>query len=183
MTIFPTHKTQLKTKLSRQEILENFEHNNIYTLGFYYELKENGKSYILNPVRKENSRQNFAPIVNLKITEKYPYTNVSLSFLPIKTTGIMSLIFSIAFLVASAGFATHDFINSGFSLGSLLLYISIGLSYYIISFLKFSFEVLSIKKQIEEHINAGNTEISEEKMSKLQSWYEKERDPFKFKNK
>ncbi len=182
MTIFPTHKTELKTKLSRQEILEKLESNNIYTIGFYYKLKENGNDYILNPTRKESGHNIFTSVVNVKITEKSSYTAVSLRFLPLKANTIGFLISSLLFFAASVGITAFNIVNKGFSIGNLLTLL-IGLFVYIFFMLMFSFEVLSIKKQIEEHIEAESIETPEEEMSKLQKWYEKDREPFKFRNK
>ncbi len=182
MTIFPTHKTELKTTLSKQEVLERLEQNNIYTIGFYYELKEKGTAYILNPVRKESGRNLFASAVNVKIAEKSPHTIINLSFLPLKATNIGVLIISILIFLAFAGLAISDIVNTGFSISSLI-YFFIGLLFYVYCMLMFSFEALSVKKQIEEHIDAESSEISEDEMSKLQKWYEKEREPFKFRNK
>ncbi|MDO4420118.1 MAG: hypothetical protein Q4B92_07120 [Ruminococcus sp.] len=181
MTIFPTHKTALKTTLSKQEVLERLEHNNIYTIGFYYELKENGTAYTLNPVRKESGRNIFASVVNVKITEKSPHTIVNLRFSSLKSTTIGVLISSVLIFFAFAGLAISDIINTGFSISSLI-YFFIGLLFYVFFMLMFSFEVLSIRKQIEEHVDAESNEISEEEMTKLQKWYEKEREPFKFRN-
>lgn len=180
MTIFPTHKTKLKTKLSRQEILEKLKHNNIYTIGFYYKLKEKGKSYILNPVKKERGRNIFASEVNVKIAEKSQHTIVDLSFSPLKSTNIGILISSLLLFLGCVGVAVFDIVNTGFSVGTLL-YLPIGLIFYIIAMLMFSFEAISIRKQIEEHIEAEPEE--EKEASKLQDWYEKEREPFKFRNK
>lgn len=182
MTIFPTHKTELKTKLPRQEILERLESNNIYTIGFYYKLKENGKDYILNPIRKERGRNIFTPVVNVKIAENTSHTAVSLSFQPLKVNTIGFLISSLLFFAASVGFSVFDIVNTGFSIGNLLT-ILVWVFVYIFFMLMFSFEVLSIRKQIEEHIEAESIETPEEEMSKLQKWYEKDREPFKFRNK
>ena len=182
MTIFPTHKTELKTKLPRQEILERLESNNIYTIGFYYKLKETGKDYILNPIRKERGRNIFTPVVNVKIAEKTSHTAVSLSFQPLKVNTIGFLISSLLFFAASVGISVFDIVNTGFSIGNLLT-ILVGVFVYIFFMLMFSFEVLSIRKQIEEHIEAESIETPEEEMSKLQKWYEKDREPFKFRNK
>ena len=182
MTIFPTHKTELETKLPRQEILERLESNNIYTIGFYYKLKETGKDYILNPIRKESGRNIFTPVVNVKIAENTSHTAVSLSFQPLKVNTIGFLISSLLFFAASVGFSVFDIVNTGFSIGNLLT-ILVGVFVYIFFMLMFSFEVLSIRKQIEEHIEAESIETPEEEMSKLQKWYEKDREPFKFRNK
>lgn len=182
MTIFPTHKTELKTKLPRQETLEKLESNNIYTIGFYYELKENGKDYILNPIRTNRGRNIFTSVVNVKIAEKTSHTAVSLSFQPLKVNTIGFLISSLLFFAASVGISVFDIVNTGFSIGNLLT-ILIGLLFYICCMLMFSFEVLSIRKQIEELIEAESIDTPEEEMSKLQKWYEKDREPFKFRNK
>lgn len=182
MTIFPTHKTELKTKLPHQEVLKRLERNNIYTIGFYYELKENNTSYILNPVRKDRGRNIFASTVNVKISEKNLYTTVNLSFLPLKATNIGVLFLSLLIFVISASISVFNILNTGFSIGNLCLLL-IGVLFYIFCMLMFSFEVISTKKQIEEHIDAESNEIPEEEKSKLQKWYEKEREPFKFRNK
>ena len=180
MTIFPTHKTKLKTELTKQEVLNNLEQNNIYTVGFYYELKQNSKSFILNPVKKERGRNLFAPVINVELSEKSMHTQVNLSFSPLKATSIGVLISSLLLLAISVGIAFFDIANTGFSVGTLL-YLPIGLIFYIITMLMFSFEAISIRKQIEEHIEAEAEE--EKEPSKLQDWYEKDREPFKFRNK
>lgn len=182
MTIFPTHKTQLKTKLSHKETLERLESNNIYTTGFYYKLKENGKDYILDPIRKESGRNIFTSVVNVKIAEKTSHTIVNLSFQPLKANTIGFLISSLLFFTALVGISVFNIVNTGFSIGNLLTILE-GLFVYIFFMLMFSFEVLSIRKQIEEHIEAENIDTPEEEMSKLQKWYEKDREPFKFRNK
>ncbi|MBQ7809516.1 MAG: hypothetical protein IJ346_00950 [Clostridia bacterium] len=180
MTIFPTHKTELKTKLTKQEVLNNLEQNNIYTVGFYYELKQTNKSYILNPFKKERGRNLFSPVVNVKLSEKPMHTQVNLSFSPLKATSTGVLISSLLLFIACIGVAVLDIANTGFSVGTLL-YLPIGLLFYIIAMLMFSFEVISIRTQIEEHIEAEPEEVKEP--SKLQDWYEKDREPFKFRNK
>lgn len=182
MTIFPTHKTELQTKLPRQETLEKLESNNIYTIGFYYELKENGKDYILNPIRTNRGRNIFTSVVNVKIAEKTSHTAVSLSFQPLKVNTVGFLIFSLLFFAASVGISVFDIVNTGFSIGNLLT-ILVGVFVCIFFMLMFSFEVLSIRKQIEELIEAESIDTPEEEMSKLQKWYEKDREPFKFRNK
>lgn len=174
MTIFPTHKSELKTKLSRQEILDRLEHNNIYTIGFYYQLETNGKSYLLNLVRKESGRNIFATTVNVKIAEKTSHTIVSLSFLPLKANSIGILIFSLLFIAVTLVISAFDIVNTGFSIGNLLTILA-GWLLYIFCMLMFSFEVLSIRKQIEEHIEAEIHEVTEDEMSRLQKWYEKKR--------
>ena len=182
MTIFPTHKTELKTKLSKQEVLERLEKNNIYTIGFYYELKNKGTSYLLNPTRKDHGRNIFATNVNIKISEKIQHTTVDLSFFPLKSTNIGLLIFSLLVFISSVAIGVFEIINTGFSINKLI-YIPIVLLFYVIMMLMFSFEVISIRKQIEEALEAEIHEVTEEEMSKLQKWYEKEREPFKFRNK
>ena len=183
MTIFPTHKTELKTDLSKQEVLETLEHNNIYTPGFYYKLKENGTTYTkdelaeisatytLNPVRKNSGRNLFAPVIDLKIIEKTPHTIVNLSFSSLKSTNLGVLISSILIFIAFAGLAVSDIVNTGFSIGSLIFF-PIGLLFYVFCVLMFSFEVRSINKQIEEHINAKPDEPTEKKKFKPRNRYE-----------
>lgn len=182
MTLFPTHKTELKTKLPRQEILERLKSNNIYTKGFYYELKENRKDYILNPIRKGSGRNIFTSVVNIKIAEKTSHTIVNLSFQPLKANAIGFLITTLLLFSVSVGLSVFDILKTGFSIGNLLT-LMIGLLFYIFCMLMFSFEVLSIRKQIEEHIEAESIDTPEDEMSKLQQWYEKDREPFKFRNK
>ena len=174
MTIFPTHKTELKTKLPRHEVVKRLEDNDIYTVGFKYVLKENGISYRLEPKRKDRGRNILAPIIDVKISEKLPDTFITLSFYPLKATNIGLMIISLIFFAISIGAATFEIINTGFST-SKLFYIPICLLFYTIVMLMLSFEVISIRKQIEETVEAEIHEVTEEEMSKLQKWYEKKR--------
>lgn len=171
MTIFPTHKTKLKTDLSKQEVLEKLECNNIYTIGFYYELKENGTAYTLNPVRKNSGRNLFAPVIDLKIIEKQPHSIVNLSFSSLKSSSTGVLIVSVLVFIAFAGLAVADIVNKGFTTGSLI-YFPIGLLFYVFCMLMFFFEVRSIKTQLKEHLNAELYKPAKKGKSKHLNRYE-----------
>lgn len=183
MTIFPTHKTELKTKLPRHEVLKRLVHNDFYVWGFDYKLDKIKSNYILKPVRQALGPRNAGvPVIKINITPKTDGIDVCLSFIPFTAVSIflliwLSMAFAMQILIIYMITAPY-----GFRLTHLLPTFIVGLG-YLIGLIIFSVEVINIRKQIEEHINAESTEISEEKMSKLQSWFEKEREPFNFRHK
>ncbi len=183
MTIFPTHKTQLKTKLPRHEVLKRLVHNDFYVWGFDYKLDKVKHDYLLKPVRQALGPRNAGvPVIKINITPKTNGTGVNLSFKPFTGVSIFLLVWlfmALAMQILIIGMITVPY---GFQLTHLLPTFIGGLG-YLMGLIIFSVEVISIRKQIEEHIDAESIETSEEKILKLQSWYEKEREPFKFRNK
>lgn len=183
MTIFPTHKTELKTKLPRHEVLKRLVHNDFYVWGFDYNLDKIKHDYILKPVRKPlGPRNSGVPVIKLNITPQKDGTGINLSFSPFTFVSIFLIIWLSMALVMQILLICMITIPYGFILTHLLPTFIGGL-FYLISLIIFSVEVISIRKQIEEHIEAESIETPEEEISKLQKWYEKDREPFKFRNK
>lgn len=58
MTIFPTHKTEYKTKLPRHEVINRLEHNDFYVIGFDYKLVNADNGHTLKPIREELGPRN-----------------------------------------------------------------------------------------------------------------------------
>jgi len=175
MTIFPTHKTELKTKLPRHEVLKRLVHNDFYVSGFDYKLDKIKSNYILKPVRQAlGPRNSGVPIIKINIAPKTDGTGVSLSFIPFTAVSIflliwLSMAFAMQILIICMITVPH-----GFRLTHLLPTFIGGIG-YLISLIIFSVEVISIRKQIEEAIEAEIHEVTEDEMSKLQKWYEKKR--------
>ncbi len=183
MTLFPTHKTELKTKLPRHEVLKRLVHNDFYVAGFFYKLDKIKYDYILKPVRQEfGPRNSGVPIIKINITPQTNGTKVNLSFRPFMVVNIFLLVWLTMALAMQVALIVTSFPQYGFRLGYLLpsFVCSIG---YLIALIIFSVEVISIRKQIEEALEAEIHEVTEDEMSKLQQWYEKDREPFKFRNK
>ena len=181
MTIFPTHKTELKTKLPRHEVLKRLVHNDFYAWGFNYKLDKIKHDYILKPVRQPLGPRNAGePVIKLSITPQKDGTSIDLSFVPFTSVCIFLIIWLSMALVMQILLICMITIPYGFMLTHLLPTFMGGL-FYLISLIIFSVEVISIRTQIEEHIEAEPEE--EKEPSKLQDWYEKDREPFKFRNK
>ena len=178
MTIFPTHKTELKTKLPRYEVINRLENNDFYALGYCYELEKGNADYSLIPKRDNivyrSPKSSSPPIVALSIEQKSDNTNVALKFSPLKKEIIRAFwgfaLLLLAQIFVFALYTVHNGIDFAF-----FVPIIAGAIGYLLFFLAFSFEVLSIRKQIEEAIEAEIHEVTEDEMSKLQKWYEKKR--------
>ncbi len=175
MTIFPTHKTELKTKLPRHEVLKRLVHNDFYVWGFDYKLDKIKFDYILKPVRQAFGPRNAGvPVIRLNITPKTDGTGVSLSFIPFTAVSIFLLIWLSMAFVMQILIVCMITVPYGFRLTHLLPTFMGGIG-YLISLIIFSVEVISIRKQIEEAVEAEIHEATEDEMSKLQKWYEKKR--------
>lgn len=178
MTIFPTHKTELKTKLPRHEVIKRLQHNDFYALGYCYELEKNNENYTLTPKRDttvyRSPNSTTPPIIAMSIEQKSDNAKVALRFFPLKREIIRALwglaLLLFAQILVFALYTIHKGIDFAF-----FAPIIAGVIVYLLFFLAFSFEVLSIRKQIEEAIEAEIHEVTEDEMSKLQKWYEKKR--------
>ncbi len=174
VTIFPTHKTELKTKLPRHEILKRLEGNDFYALGYNYKLIKDKEKYFIVPERDVNSYRSHKcsapPTIHLHINTNIENTKVQLNFFPLTrdiviTASAVATILLFQFIVLFWG--NISFISFLPTIFSPIAYLG--------GFLKFSFEVINIRKQIEEAIEAEIHEVTEDEMSKLQKWYEKKR--------
>lgn len=175
MTIFPTHKTELKTKLPRHEVLKRLVHNDFYVAGFDYKLDKINYDYILKPVRQELGPRNAGvPVTKINITPQKDGTSVNLSFHPLMGVNIFLMVWLTMTLAMQVLTICMITVPYSFTLTHLLPSF-IGAIGYLIALIIFSAEVISIRKQIEECIEAEIHEITEEEMSKLQKWYEKKR--------
>ena len=175
MTIFPTHKTRLKTKLPRHEVLRKLENNDFYALGYDYKLEKTDSQFTLNPYRDttiyRSINSSSPPIIAMSVEQKSDITEINLRFFPLKreiirTSLAVALVFLIQ-LVILIICITQQCINYTTFIPSLA-----GIMVYLFCFIIFSVEVISIRKQIEEHIEAEIQEVNEDEMSKLQKWYE-----------
>lgn len=172
MTIFPTHKTELKTKLPRHEVVKRLEDNDFYVVGYDYKLEKNQIDYTLKPVHEpQGPRNQTAPVIKLDIKPNVDYTRVSMSFRPFTAISIIYLVTLIFIFVFQIALAVVGFNYGQFNILYLLPTFITGLV-YLISLIIFSVEVISIRKQIEEAIEAEIHEVTEDEMSKLQKWYE-----------
>ena len=175
MTIFPTHKTELKTKLPRHEVLKRLEDNDFYVVGYDYKLEKNQNGYTLKPVHEpQGPRNDSVPVITLDVRPNVDYTHISMSFRPftaISVIYLVTLIFIFAFQIA---LSVVGFNYGQFNILYLLPTFITGLV-YLINLIIFSVEVISMRKQIEETIEAEIHEVTEDEMSKLQKWYEKKR--------
>lgn len=178
MTIFPTHKTELKTKLPRHEVLKRLENNEFYAIGYCYKLEKSDADYTLKPQRDttvyRNPKSSTPPIMAMSIEQKRDNTEVDLKFFPLRreiaitAIGItLVMLMQIAVLIISI---THNNISFNSFIPSM-----VGIIVYLLGLLKFSFEVIHIRKQIVEALEAEIHEVTEDEMSKLQKWYEKKR--------
>jgi len=175
MTIFPTHKTELKTKLPRHEVLKRLVHNDFYVWGFDYKLDKVKHDYLLKPVRQALGPRNAGvPVIKLNITPKTDGTSINLSFTPLTGVSIFMLIWLSMALAMQILIICMITVPYGFRFTHLLPTFMGGIG-YLISLIIFSVEVISIRKQIEETLEAEIHEVTEDEMSKLQKWYEKKR--------
>ena len=181
MTIFPTHKTELKTKLPRHDVLKRLVHNDFYAWGFNYKLDKIKQNYILKPVRKPLGPRNAGvPVIRINIIPQTDGTDVKLSFTPFTGVSIFLMVWLSMALAMQILIIAMITVPYSFTIIQLLPTFIAGI-FYLIFLIIFSVEVISIRKQIEEHIEAEPEEVKEP--SKLQDWYEKDREPFKFRNK
>ncbi len=175
MTIFPTHKTKLKTKLPRHEVLNRLVHNDFYVWGFDYKLDKIKYDYFLKPVRQElGPRNSGVPVIKINLTPQTDGTKLNLSFRPITAVSIIFLIWLTMAFAMQIAFIATTIGEVGFSLVHLLPTL-MGLVAYLVGLIIFSVEVISIRKQIEEALEAEIHEVTDGEKSKLQKWYEKKR--------
>lgn len=175
MTIFPTHKTELKTKLSRQEVIDRLEFNNFYYPNVDYELRKYPGYFILMSVYRNGkppkSNEFRAKIV---INPEEKGSTVTLKFYPEESRAIWDLVILIILMIIQVVLIITAINNSSLSLG-VFAPIIIAPIYYILQTIFFSVLAITLKKQIEEALEAEIHEVTEDEMSKLQKWYEKKR--------
>lgn len=182
MTIFPTHKTEFKTNLSRQEVIDRLECNDFYFPGAHYELKKYTGYHELITVNENKPSSNKTFRSKIVINPEAKGSTVKLSFYPDDGQNIMNIMVLVILLVIQAVLIIAS-VNKGFLSTAIFIPAITAPAYYIIQLIFFSVMAITLRKQIEEHIEAEKTEIPIEETSKLQQWYEKDREPFKFRNK
>ena len=175
MTIFPTRKTELKTKLSKQEAIERLEFNKFYHPNTDYELRKFSDHFMLVSV----NRINHPPKANTFraktiINQKEQGSTVTLRYYPDEGRVGIDLTVLIILIVIQIILIITAVLNSYLSL-AVFIPIIIATIYYLIQLILFSVLAISLEKQIEEAIEAEIHEVTEDEMSKLQKWYEKKR--------
>lgn len=175
ITVFPTHKTELKTKLPRHEVLKRLETNDFYVVGYDYKLVKNHDDYTLKPVHEpQGPRNDSVPVIMLDVKPSGDYTHIFMSFRPFTAVSIIFLVILLSLFAFQVALTVIGVNAQQFNILYLLPTFITGLV-YLISLIIFSLEVISIRKQIEELLEAEIHEVTEDEMSKLQKWYEKKR--------
>ena len=174
MTIFSTHKTELKTKLPRQEVINRLECNDFYNPAASYELKKHTGFFELITVNKNKPPKDKTFRAKVVINPEREGSTVKLSFYPDEGNVIMNAIVLVILLVIQAVLIITS-VNNAFFSPAVFIPVIIAPVYYLLQSISFSFMVVTLRKQIEETIEAEIHEITEEEMSKLQRWYEKKR--------
>lgn len=183
MTIFPTRKAKYKTALSKDEVINRLEFNDFYLPNGDYELRKHNGYFVLMSV----SRNNHPPKANtfrakFIVNAEEKGSTIKLSFYPDEAQAYVHLTVLIILLIIQAVLIITA-INNSFLSPAIFVPIITAPIYYLLQAISFSVLAITLEKQIAEAIEAEIHEITEEEMSKLQKWYEKERDPFKFRNK
>ncbi len=175
MTIFPTHKTELKTKLSRQEVIDRLEFNNFYYPNTDYVLKKLPGHFMLMSVHHYDPPTNANTFrAKIVINPEKNGSTVRISYYPderdvikyITLFSIMMIVQVILIIVA---------IQKSFMMLAVFTPLIFAPILYLATLIFFSVLAVTLEKQIEEAIEAEIHEVTEDEMSKLQKWYEKKR--------
>ena len=174
MTIFPTHKTELKTKFSRQEIINRLECNDFYYPAASYELRKHAGYFELITIYENKPPTDNPFRAKVIINPEKTGSTVRLSFYPDEGYVIMNAIVLIILLVIQAVLIITS-VSNAFLSPAVFIPIIIAPIYYLMQLIFFSVSVISLRKQIEEAVEAEIHEITENEMSRLQKWYERKK--------
>lgn len=175
MTIFPTHKTEYKTALPKDEVINRLEYNDFYAPNCDFELRKHNGYFTLLVINRDTHPPKANPFrAKVVINAEEKGSTVKLSFYPheTRTSGtladlIILLILQIMLIITA--------INNSFFIPAIFTPIIVAPIYYLVNLILFSVGAITLEKQIAECIEAEIHEVTEDEMSKLQKWYEKKR--------